>query len=71
MLLMEAIHRTVLISEQGGGIGLFVDAKDGSARSFYEHYGFLALPGNPLRLFLPIQTLRAITADTAEFPSNY
>lgn len=70
MLLMEAIHRTVLISEQGGGIGLFVDAKDSSARSFYEHYGFLALPGNPFRLFLPIQTLRAITADTVEFPSS-
>lgn len=58
LLLSEAIHRTVLIADQAGGIGLFVDAKDDSARSFYERYGFVALPHQPLHLFLPIETLR-------------
>ena len=58
LLLAEAIHRTVLIADQAGVIGLFVDAKDDSARSFYERYGFVTLPHQPLHLFLPIETLR-------------
>ena len=59
LLLAEAIHRTLLIADQAGLIGLFVDAKDDKARTFYERYGFLVLPEEPLRLFLPIATLRA------------
>lgn len=59
LLLAEAIQRTLLIADQAGLIGLFVDAKDDKARTFYKWYGFLALPAEPLRLFLPIATLRA------------
>lgn len=59
LLLAEAIHRTLLIADQAGLIGLFVDAKDDKARSFYERYGFIPLPTDPLHLFLPIATLRA------------
>jgi GNAT superfamily N-acetyltransferase len=66
VLLMEAIHRTVLISAQAGGIGLFVDAKDSAARSFYEHYGFLVQPGNTSHLFLPMETLHSVIVDAAE-----
>ena len=58
LLLAEAIHRTVLIAEQAGLIGLFVDAKDECAHKFYERYGFVSLPGHPLQLFLPLETLR-------------
>lgn len=58
LLLADAVSRTLLIAEQAGVIGLFVDAKDSRARSFYEHYGFVALPDQELHLFLPIQTLR-------------
>jgi ribosomal protein S18 acetylase RimI-like enzyme len=61
LLLTEAIHRTVLIAEQAGIIGLFVDAKNDSVQSFYLRYGFLAIPEHPLQLFLPIQTI--LTAD--------
>lgn len=60
LLLAEAIHRTLLIADQAGVIGLFVDAKNDTARTFYERYGFAALPQQPLRLFLPIATLRMI-----------
>jgi ribosomal protein S18 acetylase RimI-like enzyme len=60
LLLTEAIHRTVLIAEQAGVIGLFVDAKNDSARTFYERYGFVTLPHQPLHLFLPTETLRAM-----------
>ena len=61
LLLAEAVHRTALIAEQAGVIGLFVDAKNDPARRFYERYGFLAIPEHPLQLFLPIETIR--TAD--------
>lgn len=59
LLLTEAIHRTALIADQAGAIGLFVDAKNDSARKFYLHYGFLTIPGHPLQLFLPITTILA------------
>lgn len=58
LLLAEAVHRTVLIAEQAGVIGLFVDAKDDSAYSFYERYGFVMLPGRELHLFLPIGAMQ-------------
>lgn len=59
LLLVEAIHRTLLIADQAGLVGLFVDAKDEKARTFYERYGFVPLPGHELQLFLPLATLRA------------
>ena len=62
LLLAEAIHRTVLIAEQAGLIGLFVDAKDERAYKFYERYGFVSLPGHVLQLFLPLETLRLAAA---------
>jgi ribosomal protein S18 acetylase RimI-like enzyme len=58
LLLAEAIHRTVLIAGQAGVIGLFVDAKNDSARTFYERYGFVTLLNQPFHLFLPIETIR-------------
>jgi hypothetical protein len=54
----EAIHRTVLIADQAGLIGLFVDAKNERAHKFYEKYGFFSLPGHAQQLFLPLETLR-------------
>ncbi len=59
LLLTEAIHRTALIAEQAGVIGLFVDAKDDAARKFYVRYGFITIPEHPLQLFLPIETIRS------------
>lgn len=60
LLLTEAIHRTALISEQAGLIGLFVDAKNDAASAFYERYGFVLLPNQSLQLFLPIETIRSL-----------
>ena len=57
-LLSEAVHRTSLIADQAGVVGLFVDAKNDSAQQFYLRYGFLAIPEQPLKLFLPIETIR-------------
>jgi len=60
LLLTEAVLRTTLIAEQAGVIGLFVDAKNDVARRFYVSYGFITIPEQPLKLFLPIETIRII-----------
>ena len=56
-LIGSAVEKVILISENVGIIGLFVDAKDNHAKEYYEQFGFVSLNGNPLLLFLPIQTL--------------
>ncbi len=62
LLLAEAVDRTALIAGQAGAIGLFVDAKNDSARTFYERYGFITLPNQPFQLFLPIDTIRTLAS---------
>ncbi len=57
-LLVEAIYKTAQASELTAGIGLFVDAKDEVAAAFYAKFGFQAVPGHPLKLFLPMDTVR-------------
>jgi predicted GNAT family N-acyltransferase len=61
-LLVEAIYKTAQASELTAGIGLFVDAKDEVAASFYAKFGFEAVPGRPLKLFLPMDTIRQFAA---------
>jgi len=55
LLLVDALARTQRIYEEAGGIGLFVDALDARAAAFYSRFGFLAVPDNPLMLFLPVE----------------
>jgi len=56
-LIGNAVEKVIVISENVGIIGLFVDAKENQAKEYYEQFGFISLDGNPLILFLPIQTL--------------
>ncbi len=56
-LISSAVNKVILISENVGVIGFFVDAKDEYAKEYYQQYGFISLTGTPLTLFLPIQTL--------------
>ncbi|EHB3563550.1 GNAT family N-acetyltransferase [Salmonella enterica subsp. enterica serovar Oranienburg] len=58
-LLIDAIYRTVLVSEQISAIGLFVDPTTSDVVQFYKQFGFLlADSGNPecLEMWLPIKT---------------
>lgn len=59
-LLIDALHRIVRAAEEIAVKVIMVDAKDDEARSFYQHYGFIELPEQPLRLFLPIETVTTL-----------
>jgi len=61
-LLAEALARVASIADGLGVAGLFVDAKDESAAAFYRKHGFVPLVSDPLRLFLPLATIRTLTA---------
>lgn len=60
VLLAEAMSITARVAESVGAIGLFVDAKDDAAKSFYEKYGFVVTnSGKPSQLFLPLASILA------------
>ncbi len=54
VLLADALMRTS--RAELGVFAMVVDAKDEAAQRFYEHYGFVLLPGEARRLCLPIVT---------------
>ena len=56
ILLVDAIKRCCLVSQEVGVYAIVVDAKNDKVRAFYEHYGFTRLPQHPLRLILPMGT---------------
>ena len=61
-LLVEAIRRVAATAAQIGIAGLFVDAKDDQAAAFYRKFGFVPLPSNAHRLFLPLSTLLSVAS---------
>ena len=61
-LLADALGRIARVSDLAGGIGLFVDAKDDAAATFYAKFGFEPTPSGPLTLFMPMETVRQFAA---------
>jgi len=59
-LLMDALYRSW--QNEIATMAMVVDAKDDSARSFYEHYEFIRFPDAPNRLFLPMVTIAKLFA---------
>ena len=59
-LLMDALYRCLILSEQVASTGVVVDAKDDEARAFYRKYGFIDLPKIDKRRFLPMATLEKL-----------
>jgi len=59
-LLLDALKRSLSVSDQIGIVAIIVDAKNENAAMFYKKYGFIELPGNPFRLFLPLNTVRKL-----------
>jgi hypothetical protein len=54
---LDALYRAWRQSEQVASAAVVVDAKNEAAQSFYEHFDFIRLPGQPDRLFLPMRTI--------------
>jgi predicted GNAT family N-acyltransferase len=57
-LLMDALKRSSLGSEQIATMAIVVDAINSTAENFYRQYGFEELTEN--RLFLPMQTISTL-----------
>ncbi len=60
ILLVEAMKRALVIADNAGVIGLFVDAKSNRVKSYYERFGFEGTQENPLLLFLPLSSLKTL-----------
>lgn len=60
-LLMDALSRILRANQSIGIYAAVVDAKDLYAKSFYEKYGFIAFNKEPLKLFLPLATIKQAT----------
>jgi GNAT superfamily N-acetyltransferase len=57
-LLKDAMLRTLQAAQIGGIRALAAHAKDDAARAFYEHFGFMPSPTDPLHLFILTKDLR-------------
>lgn len=55
-LLVNALRRAA--NSEIAAFALIVDAKDEPAAAFYRHYEFIELADSPLRLFLPLATVK-------------
>lgn len=58
-LLLAASQRALAVAAEVGGVALAIDAKDEKAAKWYQRFGALALPDEPLKLILPL----AVTAE--------
>jgi GNAT superfamily N-acetyltransferase len=59
-LLLDALKRSLQISYQIGIVAVVVEAKNETAVAFYKKHGFLQLPENDHRLFLPVSTIKQL-----------
>lgn len=57
LLLANALTRCLHLSNEIGMVGVIVDAKNETAKKFYERFEFDPLTDSPLRLWLPISAL--------------
>ena len=59
-LLIDALQRILNASSEMAVKVVVVDAEDAQARAFYQHFGFVRLPGQDWKLFLPIETVEQL-----------
>ncbi len=65
-LLVDALRRTVQISEQVGIRAVEVEALNKTAQRFYLKFGFRPLLDDPLHLWLPLHEIRKLKLDPLE-----
>ena len=59
-LLLDALQRSLDLSDNLGTFAVEVDALDHSAVAFYVKYGFAPLLDNPRHLYLPMATIEKV-----------
>ena len=59
-LLLHALKKAALVSEEVAAYAVIVDAKDIQAKEFYLRHAFIELKNQPLRLFIPLRGLREV-----------
>jgi GNAT superfamily N-acetyltransferase len=59
ILLLDALCRSYILSEQIGSIAMVVDALNRNVSEFYQQYGFIPLPDQS-KLFMPMKTIRQL-----------
>lgn len=57
VLIADALQRIALASQVMAVYAVIVDALHESAAAFYRQLGFIPLPSQPLKLFLPMDTV--------------
>jgi len=57
LTLMNALDTSLVAAKDIAFWAVFVEAVDRSAASFYRKYGFIELPEDKLKLFLPMKTI--------------
>ena len=60
LMMIHAMRRALQVADSAGIIGFFVDAKDAAASRYYRRFGFIPLPDDPHKLFMPLATLRQV-----------
>ena len=70
-LLMDALQRILRLANEIAVHAVVVDARNQAAADFYARYDFQPFPSEPLRLFIPLDTVaRAFDAVLPEYPGG-
>lgn len=56
-LLVKALARCKRVAEEVGGIGLLIEAKNEAVADWYQLFGAMPLPDQPLTLIIPFSVL--------------
>ena len=57
LLLIDAMQKTLNVSNSMRIAGLFVDAKHQQAKTYYHQFGFIGMPEQLDNMFMPISTI--------------
>ena len=60
LTLMHALEKSLVASRNVASWAVFVEAIDGEAAAFYRKYGFIEMPEDNLKLFLPMKTIEKL-----------
>ena len=64
LALMNALEKSLVAAKDVASWAVFVEAVDVEAARFYRKYGFIELPEDKLKLFLPMKTIAKAFAES-------